>query len=67
MSNQTRFYINGEWVEPSTNKTLDVINPATEKVIGPVAMGNREDVDKAVAAALTAFGSYSQTFARRTS
>ena len=61
MSNQTRFYINGEWVEPSTNKTLDVINPATEKAIGPVAMGNREDVDKAVAAALTAFGSYSQT------
>ena len=61
MSNQTKFYINGEWVEPSTNKTLHVINPATEKTIGSVAMGNREDVDKAVAAAVAAFESYSQT------
>ncbi len=61
ISNRTRFYINGKWIESSTNKTLDVINPATEKAIGPVAMGNREDVDKAVAAALAAFDSYSQT------
>ena len=61
MSNQTKFYINGEWVEPLTNKTLNVINPATEKTIGSVAMGNREDVDKAVAAAVAAFESYSQT------
>ena len=61
MSNRTRFYINGEWVEPSTSETLDVINPATEKAIGPVAMGGKEDVDKAVAAAAAAFDSYSQT------
>ncbi len=61
MSNRTCFYINGKWVEPSTSKTLDVINPATEKSIGPVAMGGKEDVDKAVAAAAAAFDSYSQT------
>ena len=28
------FYINGEWVKPSENKTLDVINPATEMRCG---------------------------------
>ncbi len=61
MKNQTRFYINGEWVEPSTRNTLDVINPATEKVIGAVALGSEKDVDKAIAAARVAFDSYSQT------
>lgn len=61
MSNRTKFYINGEWVEPSTSETLDVINPATEESIGVVAMGNEVDVDKAVQAAAAAFDSYSQT------
>ena len=55
MRNRTRFYIDGEWVEPSTGNTLEVTNPATEKVIGPVALGNEQDVDKAVAAARVAF------------
>ena len=59
--NRTRFYIDGAWVEPSTDATLDVINPATEEAIGPVAMGSKEDVDRAVAAAAAAFGSYSRT------
>ncbi|MCY4420965.1 MAG: aldehyde dehydrogenase family protein [Gammaproteobacteria bacterium] len=61
MQNQTRFYINGQWVEPSTNKSLDVVSPATEQVIGRVAMGNNNDVDTAVAAARCAFDSFSQT------
>ncbi|GIS19914.1 MAG: hypothetical protein CM15mP120_18300 [Pseudomonadota bacterium] len=51
MSNRTKFYINGEWVAPSTSDTIDVINPATEQPIGQVAMGGAADVDKAVAAA----------------
>ena len=61
MSNQTKFYINGEWVEPSTTDTLDVINPATEQAIGPVAMGGVADVDKAVEAAAGAFETFSQS------
>ena len=61
MSNRTKFYINGEWVEPSTSDRLDVINPATEESIGQVAMGASADVDSAVAAAKSAFESYSQT------
>ena len=61
MKNRARFYINGEWVEPSTNQALEVINPATEESIGSVATGSQEDVDKAVAAAKSSFDSYSRT------
>ena len=56
-----QFYINGEWIDPVDPKSLDVINPATEEVIGKIAMGNSQDVNKAVAAAKEAFESFSQT------
>ena len=46
MRDYTKQYINGEWVESNSNETIEVINPATEEVIGKVA-----DVDKAVEAA----------------
>jgi aldehyde dehydrogenase (NAD+) len=55
------FYIDGSWVAPSELKLRAVINPATEAKIGDIAMGNAKDVDKAVAAARTAFATYSQT------
>ena len=61
MNHRTMFYINGEWVEPSTDELLDVVNPATEEVLGQVALGGAEDVDRAVAAAVAAFDSYSRT------
>ena len=56
-----KFYINGAWVAPSTPRSIDVINPATEAVIGKVAMGSAADVDAAVEAARTAFPSYAAT------
>ena len=61
MENHTRFYIDGKWAVPSSGETLAVINPATEEIIGPVAMGAEEDVDRAVGAAVEAFDSYSRT------
>lgn len=61
MSNRQKFYINGEWVQPSTTDTLEVINPATEQVMDVVAMGGVADVDAAVAAAKAAFETFSQT------
>ena len=67
MGNRTRFYIDGEWVKPSASQTSDVINPATEEVIGCVPMGSQEDLDKAVAAAKAAFVSYSQTTRKKLS
>ncbi|KAF8068673.1 aldehyde dehydrogenase [Lyophyllum atratum] len=52
----TGLFINGEWVKPVNEKgTIDVINPATGKVITAVSAGDAADVDIAVAAALKAY------------
>lgn len=51
MRHFTKQYINGEWVDSASGETIEVINPATEEVIGSVAKGNEEDVNKAVEAA----------------
>ncbi|WP_022962544.1 aldehyde dehydrogenase family protein [Halopseudomonas pelagia] len=61
MSHYTEFFINGQWVKPKGEQTLDVINPATEEVAATIALGNKEDVDLAVEAARKAFETYSQT------
>ncbi|MBP9503183.1 MAG: aldehyde dehydrogenase family protein [Candidatus Promineofilum sp.] len=60
MENQLKFYIGGQWIEPHSRDTLEVINPANEEVIGSVTLGDREDVKTAVASARAAFESYSQ-------
>jgi aldehyde dehydrogenase (NAD+) len=56
-----QFYINGEWVNPLEPRTLDVINPANEEVLGRISLGSAADVDRAVAAAKAAFESFSRT------
>jgi aldehyde dehydrogenase (NAD+) len=48
-------YIDGKWVDASSDEGLDVINPATEEVIGQVPQASIADVDRAVAAARRAF------------
>ena len=53
--NLTKFYINGEFTDPSSNETLGIINPATEEEIGIVALGSIEDLDRAVYSARKAF------------
>ena len=50
-------FINNEWVEPQSGKTIDVINPATGKVFAKAAAGGASDIDRAVRAARTAFES----------
>ncbi|MFC8528026.1 aldehyde dehydrogenase family protein [Nocardia sp. NPDC057227] len=55
------FYIGGKWIEPATTATFEVINPATEEVAGTVALGSAADVDRAVAAARSAFPTWSAT------
>lgn len=61
MVDYSKFYIDGQWVDPRGTQSLDVINPATEESCGRIVLGNREDVDLAVAAAKRAFETYSQT------
>src|ERR1700684_2669552 len=50
-----RFYINGDWVQPSSTDMFDVIEPSTENVFLRVAAAKAEDVSNAVAAARQAF------------
>ncbi|MBL6940124.1 MAG: aldehyde dehydrogenase family protein [Alphaproteobacteria bacterium] len=61
MQERLQFYIDGKWVNPTTPKTLDVINPATEEPFARISMGSKADVDKAVAAARKAFETWSRT------
>ena len=61
MDHASQFYINGQWVAPLSDETLEVINPATEEVIDTIAMGGSDDVDAAVAAAKAAFVTFSVT------
>jgi aldehyde dehydrogenase (NAD+) len=56
-----KFYIDGAWCEPVGTARVDVINPATERAIAQIALGNEEDVERAVAAAGRAFAAWSRT------
>ena len=55
MLDKKKFYINGEWVNPKSNQTIDIINPATEDVCAEISLGNKDDVNEAVQSAKTAF------------
>ncbi len=56
------FYVNGEWVAPAAGATvMDIVNPATEEVVGRLSLGSTEDANRAVAAARAAFPSWSQS------
>ncbi|WP_379545807.1 aldehyde dehydrogenase family protein [Qipengyuania sp. DSG2-2] len=59
MATQYKNLINGEMV--STDKTLEVLNPATEEVIGLVPACGAEELDTAVAAARAAFKTWRKT------
>jgi aldehyde dehydrogenase (NAD+) len=61
MPNTAQFYIDGQWVAPTVARTIDIIDPSTERAFETLAMGSAADVDKAVAAAKRAFPEYSQT------
>jgi betaine-aldehyde dehydrogenase len=50
-----QMYINGEWVASQSGKTFPVYDPSTEEVIAQVPEANAADVDRAVAAAKSAF------------
>jgi aldehyde dehydrogenase (NAD+) len=52
---QTKMLIDGKWVNSTSGRTFESINPATGDVIAHVAEGEAADVDKAVKAARKAF------------
>ena len=59
--NSAKFYVGGQWIDPVHADLRDVVNPATEEVIARVCVGGAEDVERAVAAARTAFSGYART------
>ena len=61
-----KLFINGEFVEGHSGSFLPVYDPSTEEVIAEVPDGDESDVNRAVAAARTAFdsGPWAQTTAQ---
>jgi acyl-CoA reductase-like NAD-dependent aldehyde dehydrogenase len=59
MHERQHLYIDGTWVEPSGEGTIDVVNPATDRIIGSVPVSSESDANAAVEAARTAFTSWS--------
>jgi phenylacetaldehyde dehydrogenase len=50
-----RMLIGGKWADAASGKTFPTYNPSTGEVLAHVAEGDKEDVDRAVAAARAAF------------
>lgn len=55
MYDRTQLFIDGQWTAPSTEATIEMVSPHTERVIGHAAAAAPADVDRAVSAARTAF------------
>ncbi|MCS7076685.1 MAG: aldehyde dehydrogenase [Bacteroidia bacterium] len=64
---QIKNYINGELVEPISNKYIENINPATGEVYSYLPDSDSRDVNKAVQAASEAFNSWSRKSAQERS
>ncbi|WEK47807.1 MAG: aldehyde dehydrogenase family protein [Candidatus Andeanibacterium colombiense] len=61
MPRDTRFYIDGAWVDRPDAPEIAVFSPYSEDVIGHIAAGSAADIDLAVAAARRAFETFSQS------
>ena len=61
MEVRDKLYIGGEWIPSTGSGVIEVVNSATEEVMGTVPEGTPEDVDKAAKAAAAAFESWSTT------
>ena len=61
MHERPHLYIDGSWVEPNGEGTIEVINPASEGVIGSVPVGSESDANAAVEAARAAFTGWSES------
>ena len=52
---EIKLYIDGQWTDGGGGRGDDVVNPATEEVIGRVPFAEHGDVEAAIAAAKAAF------------
>ena len=63
MYKNTQLFIDGSWTPSLSGRTIDVVDPSTEEVIGTVAHADREDLDRALAAADKGFRIWRKTSA----
>ena len=54
-----RMFVGGEWVLPETNIRTSVVDPSTAEQVAEIALGTAREVDVAVAAARSAFSTWS--------
>ena len=60
-STTAKLLINGQFVESQTSDWQDIVNPATQEVLGRVPMATLDEVDAAIAAAQDAFKTWRLT------
>ncbi|ASL48769.1 3-succinoylsemialdehyde-pyridine dehydrogenase (plasmid) [Burkholderia sp. AD24] len=65
MQHRDKIYVNGHWVNPRGEGTIEVRSASTEAVIGRIPAGNEQDADAAVAAASRAWAMWSTTSAQQ--
>jgi len=63
MYKDVQLFINGHWTASASARTIAVINPATEEIIGHIAHANRQDLDAALTAAQAGFAIWRNTSA----
>ena len=63
MYQDTQLYIDGQWRPARSGRTIPVLNPANEEVIGTVAHAAKDDLDEALAAAAKGFAAWKKVSA----
>ncbi|AMW79090.1 methylmalonate-semialdehyde dehydrogenase (acylating) [Acinetobacter sp. TGL-Y2] len=58
---KAQLLINGEFIESTTTHWQDIVNPATQEVIGQVPFATVDEVNAAIESAQNAFASWHQT------
>ena len=54
-------FINGKWQKSLSGETYDVINPATEEVLGKASKANNDDIKLALESASQGFNIWRKT------
>ena len=67
MTVRDSLYIDGAWVKPDGDGTIQVFHSATEEVLGTVPAGSAADAERAVQAAFRAFEGWAATSAEERS
>ncbi|HWK51005.1 MAG TPA: CoA-acylating methylmalonate-semialdehyde dehydrogenase, partial [Steroidobacter sp.] len=58
---RVKLLIDGEWLDSKTTQWRDVVNPATQEVLAQVPFATADEVNRAIAAAKTAFKTWRKT------